>query len=182
MVPSSTPTPWRAVMCSALAPDCMLQVTVRGQQSDLSEATTSYALPSIVGVFPNGTTPAVGQRKTLVSSIAQRRVFSGCMVFIVVCTWCVMMELGAYGWWDVHHPVRSKSRPQSPSDDAVRHLPWRVAGRARDAQVRLGAGQLQRRRCTCSGCFSGCGYVSEQHRWRSVRIQVPTCQSAVSPL
>jgi hypothetical protein len=38
-------------------------VRVRGQQSDQSTATTSYALPSIHAVFPNGTAPALGQRK-----------------------------------------------------------------------------------------------------------------------
>ena len=39
---------------------------MRGQQSDLSDAFTSYALPSILRVFPNGTTPALGERKTVV--------------------------------------------------------------------------------------------------------------------
>jgi hypothetical protein len=39
---------------------------VRGQQSDLSAATTSYALPSIHAVFPNGTAPVLGQRKDVI--------------------------------------------------------------------------------------------------------------------
>jgi hypothetical protein len=43
-----------------------VQVKIRGQPSELSSATTGYALPSLHYIFPNGTVPPFGERKTLV--------------------------------------------------------------------------------------------------------------------
>ena len=47
---------------------------IRGQPSEISSATTSYALPSIEYIFPNGTAPALGERKALVPTAGGVRI------------------------------------------------------------------------------------------------------------
>ena len=55
-----------------------MQITVRGQISNPSMATTDYALPELVSVFPNGAPPPPGQAKSLVGNYTTS---IGCILF-----------------------------------------------------------------------------------------------------